>query len=234
MIRLKFIVVFCLAQFFNSQLEAQNSANKILQSVYNKMQKAKDYSVQAKIKVDMPFIRILPVDVTIYFKQKDKFKVESKSIAIVPRQGFDQTQKMLADTSSFTAMVQGVELTGGSQTTIINVIPLSDTSDLILGKLWVDSKRSIILKSQLTTRSSGTIVTEYIYKSQIDFGLPDQMIFTVDVNKFKMPKNLSAEPAKNTTPNDDKDKDNKKGKIYIELTNYIVNKGISDSVFLNR
>jgi len=212
-------------------MNSQSNANIILQTVYNKMQKAKDYSVQANIKVDMPLIRILPVDVTIYFKQKDKFKVESKSIAIVPRQGFDQLQKMLADTNSFASMIQGNELIGPFQTSIINVIPLSDTSDLILGKLWIDLKQSVIVKSQLTTRSSGTIVTEYVYDKQIVYGLPDQMVITVDADKFKMPKSVTGDMNKNASANDEKDKGNKKGKIYIELTNYQVNKGITDSVF---
>src|SRR5512147_3190323 len=109
---------------------SQSSANTLLYAVYNKMQKAKDYSVQANIKVDMPLIRILPVDVKIYFKQKDKFKVESKSIAIVPRQGFDQVQNMVSDTNSYTALIQGNEIIGNVTTRIINVIPLSDTSEL--------------------------------------------------------------------------------------------------------
>src|SRR5687767_11924947 len=134
-----FILLLC------TSLHAQNNANQVLRAVYLKMQKAKDYSVNANIKIDMPFIRMLPVDAKIYFKQKDKFKVESKSIAIVPRQGFDQSSKMLADTNSFTAVMQGNELIAGVQTTIISIIPLSDTTDLILGKLWVDPKENIIL-----------------------------------------------------------------------------------------
>ena len=93
----------------------------------------------------MPFIRMLPIDATIYFKQINKFKVESKSIAIVPRQGFDQASKMLADTNSFNALVQGTELIGNVAAIIVNIIPVADTSDLILGKLWIDEKQKLIL-----------------------------------------------------------------------------------------
>jgi hypothetical protein len=69
------------------------SPNTILNGVYKKMMKAKDYSVQATIKVDLPFIKMMPVEAQIYFKQKDKFRVVSKGIAIIPRQGFDQLNK---------------------------------------------------------------------------------------------------------------------------------------------
>jgi hypothetical protein len=200
------------------------------------LQKVKDYSVQANIKVDMPFIRMLPTNVKIYFKQKDKFKVDSKSIAVVPRQGFDQIGKILADTNSYTAMIQGVEKIGNQLTSIINVIPLSDTSDLILGKFWIDPVQSVVLRSQLTTRSNGTIGTEYTYGTQIAYGLPDKMIFSVDVKRFKMPKRLIADMNKKDMQKEkdkeNKNKDNKKGKIYIALSNYQVNKGILDSVFL--
>jgi outer membrane lipoprotein-sorting protein len=212
---------------------AQTDAKEILRQVYGKLQKAKDYSVQANIKIDMPFIRMMPVEAKIYFKQKDKFKVESKSIAIVPRQGFDQSSKMLADTNSFTAVIQGNDMINGTAVTIVNIIPLADSSDLILGKLWIDPKQSIILKSQLTSKSNGTILTEYSYGSQAAFGLPDKMIFSVDVKKFKIPKSMTAD-MNNNVAEKDKKKDAKQGKIFIVLSNYQVNKGISDSVFLKK
>jgi hypothetical protein len=226
----KFFVVSCFAFCALSQIDAQGNANKLLRDVYRKLHKAKDYSVQANIKVDMPLIRILPVDVTIYYKQKDKFKVDSKSITVVPRQGFDQIPKMIGDTNSYTAMLQGDEVIGVIKTKIVNIIPLSDTSDLIFAKVWIDPKQNVIMKSQLTTRSSGTIVTEYVYGSQLGYGLPDQMIFLVDANKFRIPKVLTEGMSKKNTDNQ-KDKEVKKGKILIALSNYQINKGIPDEVF---
>lgn len=206
-------------------------ANQLLHNIYSKLQKAHDYSVQAHIKVDMPFIRMLPIDATIYFKQKNKFKVESKSIAIVPRQGFDQASKMLADTNAFTALVQGTELIGNVQASVVNIIPVADTSDLILGKLWVDKQRQLILKSKLTSRANGTIVTEYTYGNQAQYALPDKMIFSVDVKKFKLPAGTTGDMNANAKKTTDKPKDDKKGQITITLSNYQINKGIPDEFF---
>lgn len=227
--KILFGFIVLLAVTFNMQ--AQNSANGLLHKVYGNLQKAKDYSVDAHIKVDMPFIRMLPVNVKIYYKQKDKFKVESKSIAIVPRQGFDQIAKMLADTTSFTAMVQGEEKLGLIKVKVVNVIPLSDTSDVVLGKFWIEPGKGVVMKSQMTTRANGTISTEYFYGTQINYGLPDKMIFTVDVKKFKVPKSIAAEMNKTASEAKETTKDAKKGTITISLTNYIVNKGITDSTF---
>lgn len=230
MIKDKPVIFICLLMQTVLTAIAQDDAKILLQKVNDKLQKANDYSVEANIKVDMPFIRMLPVDVKIYYKQKGKFKVESKNIAVVPRQGFDQASELLSNTNSYTVLVQGEETLNGTQTRIVNVIPLSDTGDVIFGKFWIDPIESLILKTQFTTRSSGTIVTEYFYENQSAFGLPDKMIFYVDAKKFKMPKNITG-TSKTTAAETDKVKDNKKGTIIIVLKNYQVNKGIPDDFF---
>ncbi|MES2593092.1 MAG: hypothetical protein V4608_14510 [Bacteroidota bacterium] len=213
---------------------AQETANLLLNKVYKKTQKAQDYSVNAHIKVDLPFIKMLPIDAKIYVKQKDKFKVESKSIALVPRQGFDQISKMIADTNQFTCMMQGQEVVGTTATKIINIIPLFDTTDLILGKLWIDPLQNIVLKMQLTTKSNGTIHTEYKYGTQIAYGLPDAMVFSIDVKKFKLPKIMGSDIHSKSDSENSPDEEKKKGKIYIDFTNYAINKGIPDAFFLNK
>lgn len=228
--RFFFILLFTLC-VPTSFAQTDPGANQLLHTIYNKLQKAHDYSVQAHIKVDMPFIRMLPIDAKIYFKQKNKFKVESKSIAIVPRQGFDQASKMLADTNAFTALVQGTELIGTVKASVINIIPVADTSDLILGKLWVDTQQQLILKSKLTSRANGTIVTEYSYGNQSQYALPDKMVFSVDVKKFKLPAGTTGDMNANAKKTNEKPKDDKKGQITITLTNYQINKGIPDDFF---
>jgi len=211
---------------------AQNDAGVILRELNNKLSKAKDYTVSANIKVDIPLIRMLPVDVQIYYKQKGKFRVKSESIAIVPRQGFDQINMMVADTNAYVAMVQGEELMGDVNTKIVNIIPLTDTGEVIFAKFWVDPLQDVVIKSQFTTRNSGTIVTEYTYGSQLAYGLPDKMVFSIDTKKFKLPKNFSPQGTAPAEPAEaDKKKNKDKGMIYITLTNYQVNKGIPDSVF---
>ena len=110
---------------------------------------------------------------------------------------------------------------------------MNDTSDLILAKLWVDTDRDIILKSQITTRSSGTVTIEYSYKTQNEFGLPDSMVFIVDVKKFKIPKGVATDINRSSSV-DELKKTAKTGRIFINLTNYKINKGISDDVFIKK
>lgn len=216
---LLFFLLMCELDFYSQN----KTPNYTLNKVYIQLQKVKDYVVDINITVDLPFIRILPVNAKIYFKQPDKFKVESKSIAILPRQSFDQLNVILKDTNQFIANYQKIELINNTEATLINLIPLQDTTDLVLAKLWVDTKRNIILKSFLTNKSNGTIITEYVYGKHVDFALPDNMVLTVDVKKFKIPKSIAADINTNISKQDVKVRKN--GKIIIKLTNYEINKG---------
>ena len=92
----------------------------------------------------------------------------------------------------------------------------------------VNMKLSILLKSQITTRTNGTVVADYTYGKQKEFGLPDELTFSVDVKKFKIPKgvvidiNRTAIAPVNTR---------KTGQIHLFLTNYVINQGIEDRIF---
>ena len=234
---MKKIILECLlfpaAVLFSFSLSAQDP-QRILSNVYKNFLKVKDYSADANIKTEIPFLKMLPINAKVYFKQKNKFRVVSKSIAILPKQNFDQVYGLFADSNAYTAVPQGTEKIGTVLTNIISIIPNSDTTDLVLGKFWIDTQKSIILKSQLTTKTNGTILAEYTYGKFAEYGLPDNATFTVDVKKFKIPKAVAADLNSNTPPPDEKGKENKKGKIYLTMTNYVINKGIADSVFTDK
>ena len=221
-------ILLLIIVYAKSAFAQEETANSILNNVYLKIQKANDYSASAHIKVDLPFLKMLPINAKVYFKKKDKFKVDSKSIAILPRQNFDQLTKMLADPTTFTAMVQAKDVIQNIPVTIVSIIPLADSSDLILGRLWIDTQNDLVYKAQLTTKTNGTILTEYFYSSQSAYGLPDKIIFTVDIKKFKLPKSVTAD-INNTKPKEETKE--KQGKITVVMSEYVINKGVSDDVF---
>ena len=226
MINLKSNIVILLLTFCSITLAAQ-SPRTLLNHVQAKLNKANNYKADININVDLPYITIMPIETKLYFKQKDKFKIDTKSIAILPKQGFLQLNMLVNDTVNYTAIFQSIETINKIKTSLINLIPNNDTSDVVLAKLWVDAVNQVIIKCQLTTKSSGTIKTEYTYGSQLIFGLPDVIKFIVDIKKFKIPKALAADI--NTSKS--KKVEKKSGEIIITLKNYEINKGIADSVF---
>ena len=144
-------------------------ANVVIQQVVQKLNSVKDYSVEANIKANIPLIKIMPVNASIYFKQKDKFKVVSKGIAILPKQGFTDVNAFLMNKGSYMAVSSGTKTIGEVKTNLITVIPTGETSEIILAKLWIDTKRDVILRSQVTTRSSGTVIVDYSYGTEVQF-----------------------------------------------------------------
>jgi hypothetical protein len=112
----------------------------------------------------------------------------------------------------------GTKTIGEIKTTQLTVIPTGDNSEFVLAKLWIDTKRSLILKSQITTRSSGTVVVDYSFADQVEFGLPSQLIFTVDVKKFKLPKSVASDlhVTDNKKKKDAKDQDKQVGSEEVQ------------------
>jgi hypothetical protein len=149
----------------------------------------------------------------------------------MPRQGFSDLSHIIKDTNSYTAVYTGNEIIGNVKANILSLIPSIDTGDLILAKFWIDVSRNLVLKSQLTTRSTGTMLIEYFYATQAILGLPDKMIFTVDVKKFKVPKAIATDIQNGDKTPKGKEKESKKGTVVIELKNYRINQGLKDAFF---
>ena len=218
-------LLFLLLLFKHFSLFSQD-ADALLQKVVSKISSVKDYSVNAFIRTDIPFIKMLPINAKIYFKQKDKFKIVSKGIVIIPKQGFTDINTFLLNKKLYTTVDGGVKTIGQVKTSLIILIPVSEDSEFILAKLWVDPVKAVIISSQITTKTSGMLNISYSYASEIKFGLPSQLIFEIDTKKFKLPKSVTS-----NKKNSSNDNSKKKGVITIKLSNYIVNKGINDAVF---
>lgn len=214
-----------------TQLHAQENPNQLLVGVREKLMKVSDYSVEVTIKAEIPLIKILPVKAKIYFKQPDKLKLVSKSIAILPKQGFGDYPNIIADSNSYHAFSSGTETIGNLTTQMINLIPISDTGDLILAKFWIDTHNYLIIKSQLSSRTNGTMTVQYHYGEFSGFGLPDNIVFNVDTKKFKIPKVLTSDPYADDKEQKPNTKTSNKGIIEINLYNYDINAGLDDSFF---
>ena len=67
-------ILLLIIVFAKSAFSQEESANSILNNVYLKIQKANDYSASAHIKVDLPFLKMLPINAKVYFKEKTSSK----------------------------------------------------------------------------------------------------------------------------------------------------------------
>jgi hypothetical protein len=208
------------------------SPKQILAAVNQKFMKVNDYSANIHLVFNLPSVTIQPIDGKVYFKKPTKFRIKTKGIIFLPKQNPYYSLAALADTNSYTAFTTGEEKIGGTTVTVIKVSPNADDNDLILGKFWIDPKQSLVLKSQLTTRSSGTIQLESSYgpNSNTAYALPDKMTLSVDMTKFKIPKMVAADiNSKSTHPANEPRKGT--GVITLSYSSYAINQKVPDSVF---
>jgi hypothetical protein len=226
---LQLLLYFSFLFFLQQPLFAQ-TPNQLINGVNEKFKKVNDYTAAVKVACDIPFIRIDPINGKVYYKKPNHFKVKSTGILILPKQNINFYYAAIADTLNYTAVKSGEEIIGGRKTQVISVIPHTDTTDLVLGKFWIDQTEFLVLKSQLTTKSQGTILIEEFYGDMRQYALPEKMIFTVDVQKFKVPKIIAVDINKTATADKNAAKD-QKGKITLTFSGYEVNKGIDNNVF---
>lgn len=205
------------------------TAEEILKGVIDKIDLVEDYQADVQIKAAIPFIKVPIAKAKIYFKQKDKFKVESKGIAILPKQGMSDLTGFLSNEKKYSAVLGEAKTINEHKTRLISILPTDENSEIILAKVYISTSEDLIYRTVLTTKSSGTVSIDYEYNLNKKYGLPNKMTFTVDIKKFKMPKSVASDIRNNEKKK--KYKENEKGTIVLTFSNYLVNKGISDEVF---
>lgn len=225
----RLLIAFFLFNIYQGQAQ---STKEIIAKVNQKFGKVKDYSADISLNFRIPGINMEEISGKVFYKSPNKFRVKTKGIAFLPKQNPYYSLAMLKDTNSFVAISNGIEKIGSVYCNVISIIPNKE-SDLILGKFWIDHSRGLVMKSQLTTKSNGTISIDNSYGNMESVALPSKMIFTVDMTKFKVPKAVavdinskvkkgSSEPQKST------------GQIELNFNNYLINKQIKDNVFVEK
>jgi hypothetical protein len=169
------------------------TAEEILKGVIDKIDLVEDYQADVQIKAAIPFIKVPIAKATIYFKQKDKFKVESKGIAILPKQGMSDLTGFLSNEKKYSAVLGEAKTINEHKTRLISILPTDENSEIILAKVYISTSEDLIYRTVLTTKSSGTVSIDYEYNLNKKYGLPNKMTFTVDIKKFKMPKSVASD-----------------------------------------
>jgi len=202
--------------------------DKIIEEVKNRFNKVEDYIVDVNIKVDVDFIKVPETNAKIYYKQPGKIHFESEGFAMLPKNGMDFSPVALLE-EEYTAIYERVDTIDNFRTDIIKIIPLTESSDVVLTTLWVDESRYIIRKVESTQKVGGTFSLELKYKNKFDYSLPSQMIFTFNIEGMNLPKGMTGELNKKSK--EDRKPEKTTGKVSISYKNYKINQGIDDSIF---
>ena len=212
-------------------LQAQD-VHDLLTQVKAKLDKVNDYTATGKLKTDIAFIKVPIANVQVLYKKPDQLRVKKEGgISIVPKGGLHVNLSSLLNTDHYTAVAAGEMKFGTSVLKIIKLIPLGEEEDIVLTTLYVDEAQLLILKTTTTTRDNGTYETEMSYGKWAGWGLPDKLVFSFNTKNYKLPKGITFEYEDGENPAPKDEMKNRKGKIEISYSNYIINQGISDAAF---
>jgi len=209
----------------------QKNPETILDDVKKEFEKIEDYQVDVKIKVDVEFLKMPEREATIFYKKPDKFHIDSENFALLPKSGLNSSPLGFLN-YDYKAYYIREDTINGLITSVIKVIPLEISADVILSTLWVDTQRNIILKVESTRKPQGTFFIDFKYlKTKKGFWLPSSMIFSFTVDRSlypgKLNKNKDSESGKAKEESDEKET----GYVYLTYSNYKVNIGLSDELF---
>jgi len=215
-------------------VKAQENVNALIQKVNAKIEKVNDYTAEGKMKTKVVFLKVPVSAVKIYFKKPNRLKIKNeKGISFVPKGAVSINISNIVNGEKYTALDAGMDKIGNTAVRVVKLLPTDDNADIVLSTIYIDEANLLIKKAKTTTRENGSYELEMTYGKYSAYGLPDKIIFTFYTKEYKLPKGITfdfddGESAKSNIP---RGLNKNKGQAEILFDSYIINKGVSDSVF---
>lgn len=230
---MKMLVYFlmCIVSIPNN-LFSQNS-NASLDRVRNRLSLVINYEANAIMKTDVSFLKVPEATVKVYFKKPDKIKIKNeKGISFVPKGAVTINLNSIISGNNSTVIDAGNSNVNGMVVKVLKLLPVNEADNIILSTIYIDEKNAVIVKAITTTKDNGTYELDMKYARYISYGLPDEVVLIFNTKDYKMPKGVTFDydDASGQKNMDDTNKD-KHGKIEIDYSSYIINKGVSDEIF---
>ncbi|HEV8082443.1 MAG TPA: hypothetical protein VGP55_04535 [Chitinophagaceae bacterium] len=207
-------------------------ANGLLEKVRNKLNLVNNYEAEAVMKTNVSFLKVPQSNVKVYFIKPDKIKiVNEKGISFVPKGAVSINLNSVINGNNFTVIDAGYVTINSKQAKILKLLPEDDNNNVILSTLYIDEKNAVIVKSKTTTKDNGTFELDMKYGKFIEYGLPDNVIFTFNTKDYKMPKGVTFDYDNAAQKNEEEKIKDRQGKIELLYSSYKINKGVSDEIF---
>ena len=216
--------------FLFVQLSAQ-TPQELINKIKAKLEKVNDYTAKGKLKTNVIFIKAPIASVKVYYKKPDKMKIVNENgISFIPKGSVNiNLAKFLSGSGNYEIVDAGTEPSTGLK--ILKLLPSDENSEIVLSTLYIDEKTELIKKAKNTTRDNGTYELEMSYGKYIEYSLPDKVIFSFNTKDYKLPKGVTFDYDDGAEKKPDESLKNKKGKVEITYTEYLINKGVNDAVF---
>ncbi len=204
----------------------------LVNKIKTKLETVNDYEATGVLKTDIVFIKAPISKIKVYFKKPNKFRLKKDGgISVLPKGGVSMTLTQIIDINNFVALAAGDATIDGYAVKVVKVLPSDDNSEVVLATLYIDEANLLVRKAMVTTRENGSYEVGLTYKNYAAYGLPDKVVFSFNTKDYKLPKGITLEFDDDVKPSDADKLKNRKGKVEITYSSYIINKGVDDSVF---
>jgi outer membrane lipoprotein-sorting protein len=206
----------------------------LVMKVKAKLDQVNDYEADGNMKTDVSFIKAPVGKVKIYFKKPNKFRLKKEGgISLLPKGGVSVNMSSIIASNDFVALAAGEAIINGATCKVVKLLPINEASEIVLTTLYIDEPNLLVRKAITTTKENGTYEMEMNYGAFAKFGLPEKVIFSFNTKDYKLPKGITLEFDDNEKALTEAQKlKNKKGRVEITYSNYIINKGIADAIFV--
>ncbi len=213
-------------------VEAQDDVADLVKKVKAKYEKVTDYEASGKLKTNVLFIKVPIANVKIYYKNPNKLKIKNESgVSFIPKGTINVNMNNVLSMDNYQVLDAGSDKIDGTPVKVVKILPEEDSEDVVLSTLYIDPKNLLILKSKTTTKENGTYEISMKYGEYANYGLPKSVNFSFNTKGYKLPKGITFDYDNGAAKeNFDKTKE-KKGKVAITYSSYIINKGVRDEVF---
>jgi len=214
MIRTLFIFLL-----FTTQVVFAQQIDRDLLRVKKRMDSVKQFSASLVLDLDVPFIQMPTKTAKITYAIGKKMLFSSKDFVMLPKRGLDFSLSEIFK-YPFITVDRGFEKRNGRTLKVINIIPTTNQSDLALATLYMDTKATRVVESEINTRKEGSYTLLMNYAELKDI-LPSYVEATFAIERLKIPLNFMG---KGTTIDRKKMRsmETKTGKIKMKIKDYII------------
>jgi outer membrane lipoprotein-sorting protein len=204
---------------------------QIIDQVRSTFETLKDYRVTARVKVDIPNLRMPDKRIKILFKQPDRLSIQANGFALVPKIGFVPFLDTLL-TNNMTVQFKNTIRENNKTLHLLEFTPKQQAEEATV-TIWIDAQRWTVEKALLRFKAAGESVINFSYRRIDDFWLPDTTrIFIHLVQGIPLLNRPTIEdPAGSVNRSNLGHKEPLDGQVTISFEDYRINQGIADYLF---
>ena len=227
---MKKIILFAFFYCCSNIVIAQ--VDPLIEKVSKKLALVNDYVAEGVMKTDVSFIKASLGKVKVYFKKPNFLKVKKEGgISLLPKGGVSLTINTLLNTKKYSTIPGGTQVVNGKTLTVLKLIPNDDNLDWVISTLWIDPVEALVYKTATTTKENGSYEITMQYGAYAQYGLASKIVFSFNTKDYKLPNGITLEFGDEDPAAKKKLLKNKKGTVEITYNNYIINKGIPNTIF---